>query len=128
MMPGNLSARIAYIPKTTNASLSRLSRLLVYKQGNSERKTNCATPSKYIMLLEIKYECFSSSKSVVSDSNARLGKIWDVQFTYVHIFDELIKTSTPKSKLQPVANAIINIIGDNKYREYLPLKKATLSC
>jgi len=36
-MRGNMSARIAFIPKTTKR-LSQASRLLVYKQGNNEVK------------------------------------------------------------------------------------------
>jgi len=45
MMPGNMSARIAFIPKTTKRLSIKASRLLLYKQGNNERKTYCATPS-----------------------------------------------------------------------------------
>jgi len=55
-----------------------------------------------------------------------LSKIWDVQFTHGrhHIFDERINLNQARQNqnYSPLANAIINIVGDNKYREYLPFK------
>lgn len=64
--------------------------------------------------------------------NARLGKIWDVQFTgrstSISLMSLLLNPARQNQNYSPLAHATINIIGNNKYREYLPFKGNDLSC